>query len=330
MPKIRFFDPTEEHPPQKVTYRLTNWPQYNRALINRGALTLWLDEKTLAAWYYGGPQLAGGAYRYSDACIQCCLSIKAVLGLAFRQTQGLIHSLLETMKLSLQPPSYTQLCRRQAKLTMAFEPPHPPPPDNEPLHLVIDSTGLKVYGEGEWRVRQYGITKRRTWRKLHLALDETTNLIHAVELTTNAVSDAATLEPLLAGVSQPISKVGADGAYDQVKVYDVLAARQIVPLIPPRVNAVIWTDEAGNPLVHPRNESLTIIDVIGLGAWKQQSGYHRRSKAETGMFRWKTIFGAQLATRLLAHQQIEAQVKATCLNRLTQLGMPKTVRSNST
>lgn len=166
--------------------------------------------------------------------------------------------------------------------------------------------------------------------KITSSLDETTNLVHAVELTTNAVSDASMVKPLLASVSQLISKVGADGAYDKVKVYDVLAGRQIEPLIPPRVNAVIWTDETGVPLLHPRNEALKTINVVGLAAWKQQSGYHRRSKAETGMFRWKTIFGDQLATRLLAHQQLEAQIKATCLNRLTQLGMPKTVRCYST
>lgn len=110
-----------------------------------------------------------------------------------------------------------------------------------------------------------------------------------MELTTNTVTDATLLKPLLAGVSQPISKVGANGAYDQGKVYDVLAGRQIMPLIPPPVNAVIWTDKAGEALLHPRNEVLDAINAVGLAAWKQQSGYHRHSKAETGMFRWKTI-----------------------------------------
>ena len=181
-----------------------------------------------------------------------------------------------------------------------------------------------------WKVRTHGASKRRTWRKLHLALDQASGQIQAVALTTNAVSDADMLPSLLADMQGPISKLGADGAYDQVKVYDALVEQQIMPLIPPRINAVLWHDEANKELDHPRNEAIKAIDVIGLATWKQQTDYHRRSKAETGMFRWKTIFGAQLATRSLVHQQIEAQVKASCLNRMTQLGMPKTVRYNST
>ena len=350
MPKIHFFtqqdntppdaDADPAPPPKKKVYHLTNWPQYNNALIQRGAITLWLDEQTLAEWYYNGPQLPGGSYRYSDTCIRCALSIKAVLGLAFRQTQGLIKSLLEVMKLDLRPPSYTQLCRRQAKLTTVFEPPLSPPDGNQPgrgwcgiptaLHLVVDSTGLKVFGEGEWKVRKYGAEKRRTWRKLHLAVDQATNIIHAVELTTNAMSDADMIKPLLAAIEQPITKLGGDGAYDQVKVYDILIEKQIHPLIPPRVNAVRWTDETGNDLVHPRNESLSQIDAVGLAHWKQQSGYHRRSLAETAMFRWKTTFGDRLSARLLSHQQTETRIKANCLNRFAQLGMPKTVNRNST
>lgn len=338
MPKIRFFTPQDnvlpkaelDTPPKKKAYRLTNWPDYNKALIQRGVITLWLQEQTLAEWYYNGPQRPGGGFRYSDACIECSLSIKAVLGLAFRQTQGLIQSLLDVMKLDLHPPSYTQLCRRQASLMTAFEPPQAPPASSQPLHLVLDSTGLKVFGEGEWKVRQHGSQQRRTWRKLHLAVDEATNAIHAVALTTNAVSDAQMVKPLLAVIERPVAKLSGDGAYDQLKVYDALAAGSIQPLIPPRVNAVIWTDKAGVALVHPRNEALEQIDAVGLGVWKQQSGYHRRSLAETAMFRWKTLFGDRLSTHLLVHQQTEARIKASCLNRFTQLGMPKTVCHHST
>lgn len=330
MSKIHFFTPADNTPPKKTAYRLTNWPEYNKALIQRGFITLWLDEQTLAQWYYQGPQSPGGVFRYSDRCMEAALSLKAVLGLAFRQVQGLIQSLLEAMKINLQTPSYSQLCRRQARQTAFVSIPSPPATQPGPIHIVVDSTGLKVFGEGEWKVRQDGADKRRTWRKLHLALDETTNAIHAVALTTNAVSDAQMVKPLVAGIQQPIAKLGGDGAYDQVKVYDALEARGIQPLIPPRVNAVIWTDETGKELIHPRNETLRQIDAVGLAGWKQQSGYHRRSKAETAMFRWKTTFGERLATRLLSHQQSEARIKASCLNRFTQLGMPRSVRRGST
>ena len=187
-----------------------------------------------------------------------------------------------------------------------------------------------MFGEGEWKVREHGAEKRRTWRKLHLAVDEATSAIHAVELTTNADSDAQMVKPLLAAIDLPIAKLGGDGAYDQMKVYDVLAEANIQPLIPPRVNAVVWTDKEGGDLVHPRNEALSQIYASGLASWKQQIGYHRRSLAETAMFRWKTTFGDRLSTRLLGHQQTEARIKASCLNRFAQLGLPKAVLRDST
>lgn len=341
MPKLHFFTQVDNQIPQKPKkvkksqsakeiYRLSNWPEYNKSLISRGFVTLWLSEDTLANWYYQGPRDAGGQFRYSDKCIQAALALKAVFRLAFRQTQGLIQSVLATMKLNLQVPSYTQLCRRQAKV-VAFSAPVPSEGSIvEALHLVIDSTGLKVYGEGEWKVRKHGADKRRTWRKLHLAIDEATNDIHAVELTTNAVSDADMVRPLLDDIEQCVAKVGGDGAYDQVKVYEQLETRHIQPLIPPRVNAVIWIDQTGNDLIHPRNEAIRQIEIIGLTVWKRQCGYHRRSKAETAMFRWKACFGERLATRLLTHQQTEAQVKAACLNQFTKLGMPKSVKRQPT
>ena len=341
MPKLRFFTQADNQPPTTQTkprepktkqekYRLTNWPAYNKALINRGFITLWLNEDTLAQWYYHGPCTPGGLFRYSDQCIQAALALKAVFQLAFRQTQGLIQSLLEAMKIKLHVPSYTQLCRRQATLKPFSAPVPPSNTSPQAIHLVIDSTGLKVYGEGEWKVREHGADKRRTWRKLHLVADQTTNDIHAVGLTTNAVSDAEMVKPLVATIEYPIAKLSGDGAYDQANVYDELVLRHIAPLIPPRSNAVIWTDEVGNQLLHPGNEALMSVNAVGLAEWKRQSGYHRRSKAETAMFRWKMIFGERLSTRLLANQQTEAQIKATCLNQFTKLGMPKAVKREAT
>lgn len=341
MPKLHFFTQADNQPPKekkqpkqptepKTKYRLSNWSTYNKALINRGLVTIWLDEMTLAQWYYQGPHTPGGLFRYSEQCIQAALAIKAVFRLAFRQTQGLIQSILDIMKVELQVPSYTQLCRRQARID-AFVPPTPPGESpSEPIYIVLDSTGLKVYGEGEWKVKKHGADKRRTWRKLHLAVDEATNELHAVELTTNAVSDADMVKPLVADITCPIARLSGDGAYDQVKVYDALETRRIKPVIPPRSNAVIWTDEAGNELIHARNEALTKINSVGLAEWKRQIGYHRRSKAETAMFRWKTTFGERLSTRILANQQGEARIKAACLNRFTNLGMPKAIKRQPT
>jgi hypothetical protein len=338
MPKLHFFTQADNQPPKtekvppkpKEKYRIMNWPEYNKALIQRGLITIWLDHNTLDQWYYQGPPTTGGLFRYSERCIQASLAMKAVFRLAFRQTQGLIQSLLAVMKLDLQVPSYTQLCRRQARID-AFTPPMPlPDMPKEPIYIVLDSTGLKVYGEGEWKVKKHGADKRRTWRKLHLAVDEATNELHAVELTTNATSDADMVKPMVAGITFPIARLSGDGAYDQVKVYDALEMSRIEPVIPPRSNAVIWTDKAGDKLMHARNEALTKIDSVGLAEWKRQIGYHRRSKAETAMFRWKTTFGERLSTRVLANQQGEARIKAACLNRFTNLGMPKAIKRQPT
>ncbi len=170
MPKIHFFTQADNLPPKaqkepspsKEKYRLTNWPAYNKALINRGFITLWLDENTLAQWYYQGPPTRGGVFRYSDQCIQAVLAIKAVFKLAFRQTQGLIQSLLAIMKKDIQVPSYSQLCRRQARLNAFWAPSKPVEAPPEPIHLVVDSTGLKVYGEGDGAARAVESKKARS------------------------------------------------------------------------------------------------------------------------------------------------------------------------
>jgi hypothetical protein len=173
MPKLHFFTQADNQVPKKPkkaknpqpakeTYRLTNWPEYNKALIDRGFVTLWLTEDTLANWYHQGPRAPGGLFRYSDRCIQAALALKAVFRLAFRQTQGLIQSVLATMKMTLQVPSYTQLCRRQAK-AVAFSAPVPAQDSIvEALHIVIDSTGLKVYGEGDGAARAVEGQKARS------------------------------------------------------------------------------------------------------------------------------------------------------------------------
>lgn len=343
-PKIRFFDPKDELKPvrnaqktkfrpdkqPKTQYRLTNWSAYNQALIQRGNLQLWVDEDTLQNWYFQGPQKPGGAYRYSETCIECALRIKYVLSLAFRQTEGFIASLFEAMKLDLQTPSYSQLCRRQAQLTQQLTPAPSPSASQEPIYVVVDSTGLKVYGEGEWKVRQHGTTQRRTWRKVHVAYDETSNEVLAIALTTNDIDDASMLKPLLDTVVLPISRVGADGAYDRAKVYDYLLERQIQAIIPPRSNAVRWTNQQGQVLAHARNEALVAIEAVGLAEWKKQVGYHRRSKAETGMFRLKITFGERLQSRGLSSQKVEVRLKAACLNQFAHLGMPKTVKQAPT
>jgi Transposase DDE domain len=193
---------------EKPTYRICNWGQYNEALVDRGSLTLWVDQATLKAWRYQGPAQQGAQFRYSDLAIQCVLTLRAVYHLTLRGTEGFARSLFELMGLDLPVPDYTTLCRRARTLPITL-----PGKAEGPLHLVLDSTGLKVYGEGEWKVRQHGYSKRRTWLKLHLAIDPGTHEIQAAIVSEPGVTDAEAVPDLLGQVENPVEGVSADGAF---------------------------------------------------------------------------------------------------------------------
>ena len=231
------------------------------------------------------------------------------------------------MGLGLDTPDYSVLCRRQEVLKVDLDVQN----TSDGVHVVVDSTGAKVFGEGEWKVRQHGWSKRRTWRKLHIAVDEATGEILAETLTTNGMDDASQVDPLLAQIQQEIERFGADGAYDKEKVYKALKHPPnqevpIQPIIPPRRNAKIW--QHGNckhpPL--PRDENLRKIRKKGRKGWKQECGYYRRSIAETGMSRYKRIFGPHLLAHTLERQQVEARTNCAILNRMASLGRPDSVK----
>ena len=195
------------------------------------------------------------------------------------------------------------------------------------MHLVVDSTGLKVYGEGEWKVRQQGYTKRRTWRTLHLGVNEATGEIVAQTLTPHRQDDAGQVEPLLGQVQAPIKALGGDGAYDKRKVFDALAAPEqgppIQPIIPPRKDAKIQQHGNTNAEPLPRDETIRAIRKRGRRAWKNHSGYHRRSIVETHIGRYKHILGDTLRARTLPNQQTETRLGCAVLNRLLALAKPE-------
>jgi hypothetical protein len=261
----------------------------------------------------------GGQRRYSDQAITCLLMLKAVYKLPYRQTIGLAQSILNLLQANVTVPDYTLLCKRSVDLGVEWSVSQ----SNEPKHIVIDSTGLKVYGEGEWKVRQHGYSKRRTWRKLHLSVNENTHEIEAVALTEASVDDAEVGQDLLEGTPGEIEQVSADGAYDKRKFYQACSQRRVRRIVvPPRRNANIWQHGNSKKPPLPRDENLRHIRRVGRKRWKVVSGYHRRSLAETAVYRLKTIFGNTLSTRTLARQITEARVRVATLNRMTQLGMP--------
>jgi hypothetical protein len=303
-------------------YRVRNWAEYNTALVNRGNLTLWVDDEALQAWQDTGPRQRGAQYVYAEAAIPCVLTLGAVYHLTLRAAQGLAQSVFAVLRVSLPVPTYSTLSRRGARSEVKLS----RFSSSAPLHLVLDSSGFKVYGEGEWKVRQHGWSKRRTWRKLHLGVDEATGEIVAAVASEAGVTDDDVVPDLLEQVDRPIQQVSADGAYDKRKCYEALEPTRAKVTIPPRRDAKIW--QHGNSGGEPwqRDENLRAIRRLGRKQWKKESGYHRRSLAETAFFRLKTIFGATLRSRNFAQQATELFLRVTALNRMTQLGMPESYR----
>jgi len=245
-------------------------------------------------------------------------TLEEVYHLPLRATEGLTRSIIKLLGLELSVPCYTTLSRRRRSLEVRL----PRRKKSEPLHLVVDSTGIKVYGEGEWTVRQHGVSRRRTWRKLHLAVDEATLEFVAVAVTTNSFKDSQLLPDLLEQVEDEISQVSADGAYDSRNCYDAIREREARAAIPPQKRAKIWQHGNTKAERHIRDENLRAIRKKGRRQWKRESGYHRRSLAETQVFRVKTIFGGRVSARSFEGQAAQLLVRCATLNRMTHLGMP--------
>ena len=334
------------------TYKVQNWSEYNEALVDRGRLTVWLGEEAIENWKHDGPAQQGAQWIFTDLAVKTCLQIKVVYGMTLRQTEGFVESIVEMMGLEEQMPvpDYTTLSKRQGDLDIEIQSPRNSPvagedgSEEEKVHLVIDSTGLKVYGEGEWKQRIHGKQKRRTWRKLHLGVDSDTSEITAVTLTDNTSGDGSQVEPLLEETLSDTSEtdtsdedvsdedvsdtvldtVGADGAYDMWDVYDAISDRGAKPTVPPQKNAKIKKHGncSGPPL--PRDEAIRYIRGHGRKKWKRVSGYHRRSLAETAVYRFKQLMGRFVEARRWENEKVEVRLKAKALNRMTRLGMPKT------
>jgi len=309
----------------KAQYRLRNWSQYNRSLRQRGSLTLWFSEDVRAAWGVQQQQRTGqrGApRRHSEMAILCMATLAEVYHLPLRATEGFLRSLVKLLDVELRVPDYTTVCRRRRTLEVQL----PRLRKTEPLHVVVDASGLKVYGEGEWKVRQHGWRRHRTWRKLHLCVDAATMECVAVAVSTNSFKDSQLLPELLAQVSDDIKQVSADGAYDTRRCYKAIAERGARAVIPPQHNAKIW--EHGNLKAEPhqRDENLRAIRQQGRRKWKQESGYHQRSKAETQVFRVKTIFDERVSARSFAGQAAQLLIRCAALNTMTHCGMPDSYR----
>lgn len=288
-----------------------NWSSYNKSLIGRGAITFWISNEVIQTWYdskdptdvkRGAPQL------YSDEAIEMLSVLRFRFKLTLRETQGFAQSLMQLMGLEyLAIPNYTTLSRRLAKLNISII---RTLRNKDAIHVVVDSTGLKVFGEGEWKVRQHGISKRRSWIKLHLGVDESNNQIISAVVTENNFKDNQVFDDLLNNITEPLYQVTGDGAYDAENCYQKSVELGITPIFPPRKDAAIRCKH------HPRNEHIKRIKKIGKKAWKVETNYHRRSIAETTMFRLKQITGNHIVSRNFEHQANELFIRCNILNQM--------------
>ena len=310
----------------KKVYRPRNWGKYNKSLIKRGSLTLWIDEAVLSGWYEAQKSgQKGASHKYSDIAIQCALQLRFHYKLTLRATQGFLMSLLRLMHPSLEVPCYTTLCRRLKALDLQQV---CTSSEYGPRHLILDSTGLKMHGDGEWCARTHGPSKRRTWRKLHLGIDAETQEIVCAVVTTNEYKDSELFPECMEQLDPAdIETVRGDGGYDDQKIYEACDQHAILPLIPPPKNAKIRQRRNLSDEPHPRDQALRYIRKHGRKAWRLNSGYSKRSLVETAMYRYKQCFSDKMSSRNLAAQKQEAFVKCNMMNRLTKLGLPHSALS---
>jgi len=298
-------------------YKTKNWSSYNDSLKRRGSLSIWFDSEMV--WTPPPSGRRGRQHQFSDAAIQVCLTLKVLFGMPLRQTTGFVQSLLQLAGLDWAVPDFSTLCRRQKTLNVNL----PYRGGTGLLNLLIDSTGIKAEGEGEWNARKHGGPKRRIWRKIHIGIDEETLEVRAVEVTTSNVGDAPMLPELLNQVpsDQEVGSVTAEGAYDTRNCHEAIAARDAHAVIPPRKNAKPWKPTSAGAIA--RNEAVRASRYLGRALWRRWSGYHRRSRVESKMNCIK-LLGQSLMARDFDRQVAEIQVRIAVLNRYTALGIPVT------
>jgi hypothetical protein len=308
----------------KPRYRVENWRDYDRALQQRGSLTLWVTPEALEAWRPAKTGRRGRPQGYSDVAIETGMMLRLAMGRPWRQTEGLLGSIMGLLGLDLAVPDHTTFSRRSVNLSVATTLRQV----NGPVHVVIDSTGLKVFGAGEWQLEKHGGKARRTWRKLHLAVDPVAGEILASELTTTDEGDASQVAPLLGQITGEIASLTADGAYDGEPVYRAVAERQPerppTVIIPPRSTAV--PSPSADVAPSQRDQHLRVIEKRGRLGWQKAVNYGRRALGETAMFRYKTLIGRALRARTLSAQKVEATVGCKVINIMTRLGMPSSRR----
>jgi hypothetical protein len=323
MPVVPFkANAARRHHIPKQRHRVTNWAEYDAALRQRGSLTIWFTEEAIAAWRAEPRRTRGGQPHYSALAIRTALTLRAVFRLALRQTEGLIGSILHLLGLDLAVPDHSTLSRRAETPEVA----KPYPSSRGPVHLLVDSTGLRLCGPGEWLIEKHGTRRRRSWRKLHIGVDAETGQILVSELTASDVDDGSQVELLLDQIAAPLASFTGDGAYDQAGVYDTVGKHypDAEVIVPPRSTAVLSED--GETAPTQRDRHLQSIAEHGRIGWQKASGYTRRALVEAAIDRLNRVIGAALRSRTDRRRKTEVAIAIAALNRMLELGRPKSVR----
>lgn len=305
------------HPKYKTKYRVQNWAAYDRGLVRRGSITLWLTPKAVAGWKPRRSGKLGGQARYSDLAIETALTLRLVFHLPLRQSEGFLRSILEMMGVDLDVPDHTTLSRRSQSLRVALY----RVVAKAPIHLVIDSTGLSIVGEGEWAAAKHGGKGRRGWKKLHLGVDGSGAIVSHV-LTDGSADDARTGLDVIDAVPGEIQTITGDAAYDAIAIYDAGACRGAKVIVPPVRTAAVSKRGRRSP---SRDRTIQRVKKVGRRRWKKESGYHRQGTVENAFFRYKSIIGDRLRARHPESQRTEAALACNVLNLMLKVGRPMSV-----
>lgn len=310
----------------KKAYRVRNWKDYNKSLVQRGSLTFWFSADLIKGWENREDNRKRGRQKYyADIAILCALTMRQLFRLPLRATEGMLGSLADLMKLCVRIPDYTTLCRRAKTLTVSLGVSH----TNQARHVLVDATGIQIIGEGEWKKLRHGETRCQVWKKLHIAMDADNQTILSATMTDSVRLDGNYLTGLLNEIKDPIYQVSGDGAYDKKSCYQAIYTRGAKAVIPPQHNACIQRNKhKKDPALLQRDEVITYLGRgedrrEKLALWKQENNYHRRSLIETMMSRMKSIFGDRMRARTFENQYTDLLVRCYAMNRINGLGLPE-------
>ena len=328
---------THNHNNTKINNkRIKNWSDYNKSLKSRGNLSIFISESLIKDGRIIMPPKTGKVGRpteYADELIEFVLTIRELFRLPLRQTTGFVEFLFKLLRIESSAPDYTTVSKRMALMKVRYQrKANECNVGNKGIVLLIDSSGFKVFGEGEWKVRKHGASKRRTWRETHIALDYDTRDVIGFTNTPAHTHDITQLEPLLIQATQnsyKLNSVIGDGAYDSKDNYDLAMKYHTSIIAPPPKNAVCHYDLKDGKLIdipgyEERNKAVrSMIRNSNLEEWKNEVDYHRRSLIENLFYRWKTIFGDHLKSRKEENQYTEQALRARIINKFNELGLPK-------